>query len=106
MSRKPKSLTVISDPLLEPYYVTKDDMCYTVNERIIPNEDHFRSKGKGTEYSKPQGYYCNFKQALEKISNEKLHTKKEYSSLQTFLQEFKTIENNIKNYTDGIRSTI
>ena len=81
-------------------------MCYTVNERIIPNEDHFRSKGKGTEYSKPQGYYCNFKQALEKISNEKLHTKKEYSSLQTFLQEFKIIENNIKNYTDGIRSTI
>jgi hypothetical protein len=106
MSRKPKSLTVISDPLLEPYYITKDDMCYTVNERIQPNEDHFRSVGKGTEYSKPQGYYPKFEWALQKISKEKLHTKEEYTSLSSFLEKFKTIENNIKNYTDGIRSTI
>ena len=42
MARKAKAITVITDPLLEPYYITKDDLCYTVNERIIPNKDHFR----------------------------------------------------------------
>ena len=42
---------------MEPYYIQKDDMCYTVNERITPNKDHFRTVGKGKEYSKPQGYY-------------------------------------------------
>jgi len=106
MTRKAKSLTVISDPLMEPYYITKDDVCYTVNERITPNKNHFRSKGNGTEYAKPQGYYPNFNQALQKIAKERLHTKKDYNSLREFLDEFKSIETNIKNYTDGIRSTI
>jgi len=106
MPKKAKNLTVISDPLLEPFYVTKDDMCYTVNERITPNEHHFRSKGKGTEYAKPQGYYPEFKQALEKIAKEKLNTKEDYTSLITFLDKFKEIETNIKQYTDGLRSII
>ena len=43
MARKAKSLTTISDPLMEPYFITKDEMCFTVNERITPNKDHFRS---------------------------------------------------------------
>ena len=106
MARKAKSLTVISDPLMEPYYITKDDLCYTVNERITPNKDHFRSKGNGIEYAKPQGYYPNFDQALQKVATEKLHTKKEYNSLNEFLNEFRAIENKIKSYTDGITSTI
>ncbi len=106
MARKAKSLTTISDPLMEPYFITKDEMCYTVNERIIPNKDHFRSKGNGTEYSKPQGFYPEFQQALTKVAKEKLHTRKDYESLFEFLNEFKLIETNIKNYTDGLRSTI
>jgi hypothetical protein len=106
MARKSKSLTTISDPLMEPYFITKDEMCYTVNERITPNKDHFRSKGKGTEYAKPQGYYTSFERALEKISQEKLHTRKDYESLSEFLNEFKLIQTNIKQYTDGLRSTI
>tara|TARA_B100001778_G_scaffold267795_1_gene229100 strand:+ start:118 stop:438 length:321 start_codon:yes stop_codon:yes gene_type:complete len=106
MARKPKSITTISDPLLDPFYITKDDVCYTVNERIEPNKNHFRSKGGGKSYAKPQGYYPNFEQALQKIAQEKLHTRKNYESLSLFLDEFKSIKLNIKNYTDGIRSTI
>lgn len=106
MARKAKSITTISDPLMEPYFITQDDVCYTVMERITPNENHFRSKGKGTEYAKPQGYYPEFKYALEKISKCKLNTREDYNSLNEFLNEFKQIENNIKEYTDGIRSTI
>jgi|TARA_B100001778_G_C18312310_1_gene504882 hypothetical protein len=106
MTRKSKSITLITDPLMEPYYISKDDMCYTVNERIIPDKDHFRSKGNGTEYAKPQGYYPAFDQALKKVAEEKLHTKKEYNSLREFLDEFINIKTKIKNYTDGIRSTV
>tara|TARA_R100000734_G_C3312070_1_gene103011 strand:- start:675 stop:995 length:321 start_codon:yes stop_codon:yes gene_type:complete len=106
MAKKKKLITTISDPLLEPYYIQKDEMCYTVVERITPDKDHFRSKGGGTEYAKPQGYYPNFDQALEKVSREKLHTKKDYNTLKEFLNEYKLIENKIKSYTDGIRSVI
>ena len=106
MARRSKSITLISDPTLEPYFISKDDVCYTVNERIIPDKNHFRSKGNGTEYAKPQGYYSSLEQALNKISEEKLHTKKEYNSLRELLDEFINIKNDIKKYTDGIRSTI
>ena len=106
MARKPKSITTISDPLLDPFYITKDDVCFTVYERIEPNKNHFRSKGNGKTYAKPQGYYPNFEQALQKIAQEKLHTRKDYESLDSFLTEFKLIKTNIKNYTNGIRSTI
>lgn len=106
MARKSKTQTIISDPLLEPYFITKDDMCYTVVERIIPDENHFRSVGKGKEYSKPQGYYPNFDQALHKVAMEKLNTKETYESLSGFLNEFKSIETNIKEYINEIRSTI
>ena len=106
MARKAKSHTTISDPLMDPYYITKDELCFTVNERITPNKDHFRSKGEGTEYSKPQGYYPEFQQALHKIAKEKMHTRKSYETLNEFISEYKLIETNIKNYTDGLRSTI
>ena len=106
MARKAKSITTISDPSMEPYFITKDEVCYTVMERITPNADHFRSKGKGKEYTKPQGYYPEFEQALRKVTQCKLHTRTDYDNLNEFLSEFKTIESNIKNYTDGLRSTI
>jgi len=106
MARKAKAITTITDPLLEPYYITKDDLCYTVNERIIPNKDHFRSKGNGKEYAKPQGYYPDFGSAIIKISNELRHTKREYDSLSEYIEEYRLIETNIKNYTNGIRSTV
>ena len=81
--------------------------CVTqLNERITPNKNHFRSKGNGTEYAKPQGFYPEFQQALTKVAKEKLHTRKDYESLSEFLNEFKSIEINIKSYTDGLRSTI
>ena len=79
---------------------------FTVNERIIPNKNHFRSKGNGTEYAKPQGYYPEFQTSIIKVAKEKMHTRKNYESLSDFLNEFKLIETNIKNYTDGLRSTI
>ena len=106
MSRKSKSITVISDPLMEPYYICKDDVCFTVNERIIPDGKHFRSKNGGKEYAKPQGYYPEFGQAIKKISDELRHTKRKYDSLIEYIEEYRVIENNIKEYTDGIRSTI
>jgi hypothetical protein len=106
MAKKAKSITVISDPLMEPYYITKDDLCYTVNERITPNKDHFRSKGAGTEYAKPQGYYASFELALIKISEELMHTKRNYDSLSEYIEEYRIISNQIKEYTDGIRSTV
>jgi len=98
MARKPKSLTLIEDPNLEPYYITKDENCYTVNIKVTSDKNHFRSTGKSKTYSKALTFHANFDQALERISKEKLHTKEHYKNLSNFLNEYKNIETNIKNY--------
>ena len=102
---KIKQLTTIEDPNLEPYFITKDDHCYTVNIKVESDKDHFRSKGKSKTYSKSISYHARFDQALRWISDEQLHIKKKLD-LSEFLTQFKNIRNNIKEYTDGIRSTI
>ena len=105
MARKAKSITTIEDPILNPYFITKDDHCYTVNIQVESDKDHFRSKGKSKTYSKSISYHARFDQALRWISDEQLHIKKKLD-LSEFLTQFKNIRNNIKEYTDGIRSTI
>ena len=105
MARKAKSITTITDPILDPYFITKDDHCYTVNVKVESDKDHFRSKGKSKTYSKSISYHARFDQALRWISDEQLHIRKKID-LNEFLTQFKNIRNNIKEYTDGIRSTI
>jgi hypothetical protein len=102
--KKSKQLTIIEDPKMEPYFITKDDHCYTVNERITPNKNHFRTKGKGKEYHKPQTYHPNLGGALESISKHLLHTKKNYTSIEQVIEEYRQIETKIKNYTYELRS--
>ena len=100
MARKPKSLTLIEDPCMEPYFITKDENCYTVNIKVTSDKNHFRSTGKSKTYSNSLPFHANFEQALKRISEEQLHTKEHYTNLNDFLDRFKTIENNIKNYIE------
>lgn len=101
-----KQLTVIKDPNLEPYFITKDDHCYTVQMTVKPNANHFRTKGKGNEYVKPQTYWPNLSGALNWIAHELLHTKSQHESLTEVIEEFKSIEKRIKSFTNEFRSTI
>ena len=39
------SYTIIKDPVLEPFYISKDQYCYTVVEKITPDEKNLE-KGK------------------------------------------------------------
>jgi hypothetical protein len=98
MARKLKSHTLIEDPAMEPYFITRDDNCYTVNQRIQSNANHFRSTGKSKEYTKALTFHSNFEQALNRITQDQLHDKEHHSSLEGFLQKFRTIESNIKTY--------
>ena len=105
MARTAKSLPTITDKSLDPYFITKDDHCYTVNIKVESDKDHFRSKGKSKTYSKSISFHARFDQALKWVCDEQLHVKKKLD-LNGFLTQFKNIRNNIKEYTDGIRSTI
>lgn len=96
MSRS--TLVTIADPLLEPYFITKDDNCFTVHERVQPKKAHFRTKKNGTEYSKPQGYYPNLEQALIKITQERVFSKSNVLTLQNIVNSINQIQEETKQF--------
>ena len=102
MARKVKSLTMIEDPALDPYFITSDDNCYTVNVKVTKDKDHFRSTGTNKTYSKALTFHSTFKRALERITQDQLHTKESYKSLTEFLNHYEKIELNIKNYIEKL----
>jgi len=104
--KRRKSIQVITDPLLEPFFITKDEYSYTVKQNVTSNASHFRAK-KGTPktYEKSLYYFTRFEQALQKIANLKAD-EENFDSLEEYINNYIKTSTNIKNYTDGIRSII
>ena len=94
MSRE--STTTITDKLIEPFFLTKDEYCYTLIEKVAPNKKHFRSKGKG--YQKVREYFASIPSALGKILELKTHTNEEFDSLEKYINEFRTISKDLSKF--------
>lgn len=105
MTTKRKSIQIITDPLLEPFFITKDEYSYTVKQKVTSDASHFRSKGNSKTYEKSLYYFPNFGQALRKIADLKSDIKN-FDSLEKYINNYIKISTNIKNYTDGIRSIV
>lgn len=101
-----KSITVIQDPLLEPFYINADRECFTVLERTFSDTNHRLSKGESKENFKVIGYYSSFDECLNKIATQKLQLGQEFNSVNEFLEEFNKIKEQIKEYTNAVRSNI
>ena len=93
-------ITTIEDPLLEPYFITKDETCFTVHGRVVPNGEHFRSKKGGTAYAKPQGYYATLEQALDKISRERIYSEATMD-LNKLIENIRTVQQETKDFING-----
>lgn len=103
--KRRKSIQIITDPLLEPFFITKDEYSYTVKQNVTSDASHFRSKGNAKTYEKSLYYFPNFDQALNKIAELKAGVDN-YDNLNDFINNYKEISNQIKKYTNGLRSTI
>mgnify|MGYP003643480749 FL=1 len=105
MTTKRKSIQTITDPLLEPFFITKDEYSFTVKQNVTSDSSHFRSKGKAKTYEKSLFFYADFARALEKIAQVKAEMGN-FDSLEEYIENYKSISNQIKIYTDGIRGAI
>jgi len=104
-TKRRKSIQTITDPLLEPFFITKDEYSYTVKQNVTSDATHFRSKGNAKTYEKSLYYFTHLGQALNKISELQAGVDN-YDSLNDFIENYTKISTNIKKYTDGIRSAI
>jgi hypothetical protein len=93
MLRKPDSIpasdTVISDPALEPFFITRSQTGgFTLYERVVKGENN-------TKYIKTICYPANFSYALKKAAEELLNMKKEFTT--SYIKDYKNIEEKITN---------
>ena len=86
-----KSDTIISDPVLEPYFITRSpNHEYTVYERVVKGENN-------NEYLRTVCYPSKFESALRKIMRDKLdfHGTKEFKSLKEYMNKWQSISDEI-----------
>ncbi|MDB4300189.1 hypothetical protein N9923_00295 [bacterium] len=105
MTTKRKSIQTITDPHLEPFFITKDEYSYTVKQNVTSDASHFRSKGNAKTYEKSLYYYSSISQALMKIA-ELQSNLVDHKNLDEYITNFKTITNNLKNYINEKLSSI
>jgi len=93
-------MTTILDPIIHPYFITKDQHCYAVNEIIEKtNEHHFSNKKVHKQNSKKIGYYTDFSTALTSIALLKVGTEKSEYTIQEFIEEWRVIKKKIYKLT-------
>jgi Tfp pilus assembly protein PilF len=76
-------LRTIEDEIIDPYYITMDDYCYTLNEDL--------SKKKDKTYTKKLGHFRNFDSLLERIATHKTN-KYSYLSIREYIKQYKEIK--------------
>jgi hypothetical protein len=99
MTTKRKSIKTITDPLLEPYFITKDEYSYTIKMNVTSDSTHFRAKGKTKTYEKSLYYYPTISQTLMRIS-ELQSNDKDYTKLSEYIENYNQITINLKHYVD------
>ena len=98
MLRRPDSIpstdTIIQDPAMEPFFITKSSSGgYTVYERVIKGDND-------TPYIKTICYPGNFSYALKSVAKELLNSnKKEYTSIQEYVDTYDSITERITGTT-------
>ena len=86
-------IRTIEDEIIDPYYITMDDYCYTLNEDL--------SKNKDKTYTKKIGYYSNFDQLLERIATHKTN-KRSYLSIREYIEQYREIQESINKFEINI----
>ena len=97
---KESTITIIKDPLMEPFYVSRDSHCYTVYENITPDSKYTENNKPGKDYSKVVGHYGTFGACLNRIAREQTNLTSEYNSIKEYLTEYNNIETKIKQLTN------
>jgi len=86
--------TIIKDPVMEPFHISKDQYCFTVVETIKPGDDTLtrfgrkRKAGAGIDYERKIGHYSSLSNALFKIAKFKVDTKPEYDSIKSYIEDW------------------
>lgn len=91
------SMTLIKDPLIEPYFIGKDASSYTVYESMkIGNNNKGRGRKTRTkEGIKPISFHSNFASCLASIAKLKVDNRPVYNSISEYVAEWRRVKEEI-----------
>jgi hypothetical protein len=89
-------MTTITDKVLEPYYVSKDNHGYTIHEVITPDVKNLEEGSEGKNYIKAISHPSTFGGCLKRIAELKVNDGSEYTSIKEYLKQYKQIANEIE----------
>jgi len=88
--------TIIKDPKIEPFFISKDAYCYTIFKTVTPDIRYTENNLPGKDYVKPLGHYSSFASCLKALAKEKVDNNQSYDSIQEYIKTFKNLETSIK----------
>ena len=91
------SMTLIKDPLIEPYFIGKDASSYTVYE-IMKIGNNNKGRGRKTrtkEGIKPISFHSNFASCLVSIAKLKIDNRPVYNSISEYVAEWRRVREEI-----------
>lgn len=91
------SMTLIKDPLIEPYFIGKDSSSYTVYEsmKIGVNNKGRGKKTRTKEGIKPISFHSTFDSCLISIIKLKINNKPVYDSIAEYVAEWRRVKEEI-----------
>lgn len=104
--------TIIRDPLMEPFFLSKDRYSYTLLETKIATYEGKRGRRpkvtpellkQEKTYESPIGYYTTLEGAIKKIIDLKMERKNKYNSLKSYLSEYKKVLKEISTLFEKIK---
>jgi len=87
MTKEKEYTRTITDPAMEPYFISMDDSCITVNIKVTPDT---RYSDSGKEYVKVIGHYSTVSSALKSIIKDKTNSQS-YDSLKEYMDEYSNL---------------
>jgi hypothetical protein len=91
MSKEKEYTRFITDPAMEPYFISVDDNCMTVNIKVTPDA---RYTENGKDYVKIIGHYSSLSSSLKCIVREKTNGKS-YESIKEYIDAYDSITNSL-----------
>jgi len=96
MSTEKDYTNMINDPAMDPYFITMDNYCVTVNLRVTPDRRYTDST---KEFNKIIGHHSSVGSAVKTIAKAKANNQS-YSSLKEYVDHYQTIVNQLTENTN------
>ena len=97
------NVCIITDPAMEPFYISKDNSNFTVIEKTTVKRGFRGAVASGKDTENVIGYYSSFKNALNAIAKQKFYANKgHYSSIQEYIGTWNEVKDGINNLLNKV----